>query len=362
MDYKIYAVPSHTTEKRTSGVDMARVIQPMQHLNGFKYKGHTFETKIFNPKDKDADWRKIAKEYDLIFFNYTVSAWAFAHMGASARHEGIPLVLDTDDNLWNVQPDNPSYPVFKDGSEHLRNFTSICNEVDHITTTNSYLKNVIRHNTQKRAEDISVLPNYIDLKLYKYRPKFKDTNDIQLLHFGSTTHFADLANEDFAKGIDMVFKQYPNVKLVTVGAFNPNYKRRWGARYENGFGHEDVYKWINEKFPKYLGESDILVVPLEDNLYTRCKSNIKWLEASSASLPGVWQNIRQYQECIDGTNGFLAYTAQEWYEGISKMIDDKQLRKSMGKQAFNNIQDWRIEDKIHTYAQMFIDVIDRHKK
>lgn len=354
---KIYAVPSHVTDKRMSGVDFARVVQPMNYLNGFELDDYKFEVKVYDViKDKkDADWRKIAKEYDIIFFNYTVSAWAFAYMGAMVRKENKIMVLDVDDSLWDVQPDNPSYIVFQKDKEHIKNFTAICNEVDYITTTNKYLKNVIIHNTNQQRNRIDIFPNYIDLDIYKFRPRFKDTNEIQLIHFGSTTHFADLANKEFADGIDRIFKNYPNVKLLTVGAFNPRYKRRWGTRYNNGFGDRDVYTWINEKFPGYMEESDILVVPLEDNIYTKCKSNIKWLEASSAKLPGVYQDMRQYSESIEeGKTGFLAKRSKDWYKGIKKMIDNKDLRKEVGENAFKEIKEnWQMKDHVKEYAEFF---------
>ena len=354
---KIYCVPSHTTDERISGVDFARVIQPMQHLNGKVVDGVKFVTKVYDPKkdSKTADWRKIAKKYDIIFFNYTVSAWAVAHMGVMARHYKKLLIMDSDDSLWDVQPDNPAFTVFEKGKGHIENFTAICDEVDYMTTTSGYLRNVIVHNTHKKHGDIEVFPNYVDFGLYKYRPKFKDTHDIQLLHFGSTTHFLDLANEEFAKGIDKVFRNYPNVGLVTVGAFDPGYQDRWGTRYESMRGHVDVYKWISDKFPGFMEESDILVVPLEDNVYTRCKSNIKWLEASSAKLPGVWQNIRQYKECVrDGENGFLVSSREDWYNAIAKLIDDKEMRKRAGETAFNDVEKgWQMKDHAADYGRYF---------
>lgn len=356
---KIFAVPSHQTKERTSGVDMARVIQPMKYLDGYEYKNYKFKVKTFTDPEEKMNWLDVAKEYDIIFFNYTASAWSFAAMGAMARKFGKKLILDTDDNLWDVQKDNPSYVVYHKGSEHIHNFSAICREVDHITTTNKYLRNVISKNARVNINKLSVIPNYIDLDLYTHRNKFKDDNQVQLLHFGSTTHFIDLANSQFEKGIDMVFKDYPNVNLVTVGAFLPKYKRMWGTRYNNAFGHTDVYKWIKEKFPTYMKDTDILVTPLENNMYTRCKSNIKWLEGSSAKLPGVWQKIRQYEETIeDGKTGLLAESAEDWYKAISKLIEDKKLRKSIGENAFNEVEkNWQIQSNVDKYAKLFVDMI-----
>lgn len=355
---RVFALPSHQTKERTSGVDFARVIQPMLALNGYKDEEVEFEVTLFNIEEK-TDWLHVAQNYDIIFFNYLQNPWGFAAMGAMARKHGVKLIMDLDDSLWNIKSDNPAASVFAKGSDNIRNFTAICNEVDYITCTNSYLKNVIINNTYKRPEKIFVFPNYIDLERYSHRSPFKDTEEIILTHFGSTTHFMDLCDEEFTKGIDKVMSEYPNVKLRTVGSFIPRYRARWGLRYENAYGDTDIYKWIANKFPGFMDETDILVVPLINDLYNRCKSGIKYLEASSAKKPGVYQRIRQYEELVDGENGLLAYRADEWYEAIKKLIDDKELRRSMGEKAFETVEkEHQMKDKVVDYAEFFKEILD----
>ena len=351
-EIKIFALPSHQTKQRTSGVDFARIIQPMEHLN--KLPG--FKVNIFDIHSKENPmWDKVAKEHDFVFLNYIGNAWAFAAMGAMVRKNKKKIVFDLDDSLWDILPDNQAHKVYHTGSEALRNFTSMCDEVDYMTCTNTYLRNIIVHNTKKTHDKIGIFPNYIDLKVYKHRPKFKDTHDIRLLHFGSTTHFISLQNEEFEKGIDKIFKEYPNVIFKTVGAFIPKFKDKWGQRYEHGYGHMDVHTWIEDKYPDFMDEADIILAPLTDNKYNRCKSSIKFLEAGAAKKPGVWQDIRQYKEIVDGKNGFLANYADDWYGGIKKLIEDKKLRKSVGEKAFKTVNKWRIEKHIDKYAKLFSD-------
>jgi glycosyltransferase involved in cell wall biosynthesis len=104
-----------------------------------------------------------------------------------------------------------------------------------------------------------------------------------------------------------------------------------------------------------MDESDIMVVPLTDNVYNRCKSNIKWSESGSACKPGVWQRIRQYADCIKvGHTGFLASTSQEWYDSIKTLIEDPELRKRMGKEVFQEVKkNWTIQGHIKDYAEYF---------
>jgi len=373
---KIFAVPSHGNEERVQAVDFARIIQPMKFLNGYSDKEVEFEVKIFDidavkltakiSKEEQSklgfDWETVAKNYDIVYFNYMANPWQFAAMGAMVRKYNKIIVLDVDDALWNVLPDNLSaYEAWKPGSDNIRNFNSICNEVDYITVTNRYLKNVVLNNTTKSADRVIIFPNYVDLDLYSHRSEFKDDGKIQLTHFGSGTHFISLEEKEFVSGIDRVMKEYPNVTFKTVGAHKSKFKMKWGKRYNHAFGSIDIYDWVKNFFPKYMDETDIMVVPLTDNIYNRAKSSIKFIESASAKKPGVWQNIRQYQEVIkDGENGFLAKTAKEWHESIKALIDDAYFRRKAGEAAFKTMEDnWQMKDHTIDYADFFKSILTR---
>ena len=111
-----------------------------------------------------------------------------------------------------------------------------------------------------------------------------------------------------------------------------------------------------------MDKCDIFVTPLHNNPYTICKSSIKFLEASSTKKVGIWQRIRQYDEVINGENGLLATTADEWYLAIKKLIDNKKLRREMGKNAYKTIKDkWQVKDHIKDYAENFIDIFENYK-
>ena len=340
-----------------AGVDFVRVIQPIQQLN----KVGGVETEVYNPREVDnALWSNITKEFDLIYFNYLTMDIGYAAMGMLARRNNCKLVMDIDDNLWSILPDNTAYKVLKKGSPGLHIITSIINDVDYVTCTNSYLKNAVVNNSYKRHEFVEVLPNYIDLDLYKTRPPFKDTHEVVIGHFGSTTHFKSLGGEEFVKAMDRLMLEYPNIKFITIGSFFGAYKEKWGKRYEYSFGDMDILKWI-DKMPKFMENIDILVAPLDVNVYNRAKSSIKFIENSSFKKPGCWQRIRQYEEIVNnGVNGFLCETKGDWYNNLKKLIDDKELRRKMGEEAFNTTQkDWTIQGNIQKYADFFRKVIDK---
>ena len=360
---KILATPGHITETGVAGVDFARVIQPMEHLG----KHPDFQVDILTPElDKFSTvrtWYERAQKYDVFYLNYNNNPQGFAAMGCMAKKCKKLIVTDLDDNLWNIKPDNTAFHTFKKGSDGLRTVTAIFNESDYLTCTNQYLKNVICFNTNIPHQKVKVFPNYIDLDLYKHRCKTRDDFDIKIVHFGSTSHFADLANKEFMDGLGLLFNEYPNVHFKTIGAFISEFRNRFGKRYSHGYGSQSLYTWVKDKYPEFMDDADIFVTPLVDDIYTMCKSSIKFIEVSAAKIPGVWQDMRQYREVIKhGKNGYLAKTADDWYRHIKALVDSVALRKKMGENAFKTVEkDWQMKDRVEDYANFFRRIVDKNQ-
>ena len=353
---RVFGMPSHTFVDRVSGTDYVRVIQPLRFLDGYEDEDVSFDVTVYDhSKNKSFDWRDVFRDNDVIYFNYTTNDIGYAIMGLMAQKYNRKLICDIDDDLFDIQEDNPAYEAFKAGSWGRTVCKAIMGDVAHVTVTNSHLKHSMEFNT--KAKGITVIPNYIDLKLYKHRSPFRDTHKIKAIYFGSTTHFNDLDSPPFVAAMDRIMRNFPNFTFQTIGAFIPKFRRRWGERYEQGFGHIDVLKWI-EMMPKFMDQADFMVVPLVNNTYTRSKSSIKFLEGSSYKIPGVWQKIRQYNEVVkDGVNGFLASTEEEWYNAIVKLITDVELRRKMGEEAFKSIQPWQMKHHVKEYVDLFKNVL-----
>lgn len=352
-------MPSHTFIDRVSGTDFVRIIQPMKYLNGYVYKDTKFEVTVFDhSKGKSFDWRDILQEYDIVYFNYTTNDVGYAIMGCLAQKYKKRLVCDVDDDIFNILTDNPAYEIFKKGAWGRTVVEAVLDDVFHVTCTNSHLKHSIEFNTKKTTDKITVLPNYVDLSVYKHRSPFKDRGYYKAIHFGSSTHSSSIYNEVFVKAVDRVMKEYPNFSFLTIGSFIPALRNKWGRRYEQGFGDGDLMKWI-KLMPKFMDDADFLLVPLINNTYNRSKSSTKYNETSSYKIPGIYQNIRQYNEVIEnGVNGYLCSTEDEWYNAITSLIKDAKLRQAMGENAYRTVEEKHtIQGNIKAYAETFIKIM-----
>lgn len=358
----IFAFPSHSPGKHVSGVDFPRVIQPMKALNGYKTDEVEFQVDLWDGEkltDKQTD--VLLSNYDILFMNYTLDDWTYARFGAMARKHNVKIVMDLDDGIWKINKDNTVYDLYKKGSKGIGTLTCIINDVDYVTCTNSYLRNVIVNETLKHHENVAAFHNCIDLKIYNQVPEFKDTVDITITHYGSSSHFTDLKDAEFQKGMERIMADYPNVKFLTVGSFFGELKEKWGRRYEEEFGALNFMEWATKRFPEVMAKTDIFVAPLTDNVYNRCKSDIKRSEVATAKKPFVGQNIRQYQECItNGIDGFLCSTADDWYNAIKQLCNDKELRRSMGEAGYKRVlKNRQVKDLVKDWAEFFIKVLDK---
>jgi len=56
----------------------------------------------------------------------------------------------------------------------------------------------------------------------------------------------------------------------------------------------------------------------------------------------------------DGVNGFLASETSEWVDKVSRLIDDHQLRKRLGKEARQTvISHYSVKSQQATYLKAF---------
>jgi len=89
---------------------------------------------------------------------------------------------------------------------------------------------------------------------------------------------------------------------------------------------------------------DIALAPLHDTIFTRAKSDIKYLDYAAIAAPGIFSNIPVYSETIrHGENGLLAdNTTQAWETALEALISNPDLRQSIANQAVRNLYRARI--------------------
>jgi len=304
-----------------------------------------------------------------IFVLPRVCELEFINILPQFRERGCKIVIDHDDNMFEVSPFSPHYeetgtedvfvnfqgerhPMWIDERhawkyKHLKtqpnfidmqrnkirkeNFILAMQEADCVTVTQPILAEVYK----PYAKKVVVLPNCVDMNIWKKLP-FMPREDIRLYWSGGSSHYEDWCV--LAEVLPIIMEKYPQVKLVLFGAvFEGTLKNIPKDRYE-------FHPWIAT--PAYhlksaILDPDICVIPLYENEFSKCKSPIKWIEMGALGIPCVTSYYSPYKEIASEDNGIFIENndKQAWIEGISLLIEDVALRKKISENAHKTVED-----------------------
>jgi len=344
--------------KSKSGCDWYRCEQPLLKIAENK----AAHVRFFNKGD-DIGWfatdeaaQKVQGMFEWadIIFIPRLSEGRLIHAMEGFRKLGKRVVTDWDDNIFKVNPLSPSYRQF--GTEEIRwkmDDGSLLDgwidkkniDLEKNRLTQKALVEGIEYSDAfivtgeglKEAyspyhKNIYVCPNSIDLKLWKRMP-LKEHEGVRMGWFGGNSHY-----EDWRTICAPILKNFmstnPNVTLVIMG-------EQWPSLLD-GIDPKRVefHQWVHiEAYPykAALLDLDFAVIPLVDNEFNRGKSPVKWLEMAALEIPSVTSFVKPYSEVMDlvPDNGIFieGNSASSWYEGMTTLARNADLRKSIGSAA-----------------------------
>lgn len=146
---------------------------------------------------------------------------------------------------------------------------------------------------------------------------------------GTKAHNRDFS-EIVAPALLDVLAAYPQCRLVIVGYLRLD--RRFDA-FEQRISR---FPFIDnlDTYWSILASCDINISVLHAGPIADCKSEIKWLEAAMVGVPSIVSATRAYQEVLtDGATALLARDSADWQRHLRSLIEDKDLRRTIGAQA-----------------------------
>lgn len=199
---------------------------------------------------------------------------------------------------------------------HRRRFRRTLQKADIVLVGSSYLAQQAR----PWARRIVILPLGLAAADYHPAPARPDDGRIRMVWIGSA------ATLDYIRLLTPVIEKlaarYPQLVLRLIG------DEFFDIR---GIQMEKI-RWTPHARSWCLGDCDIGLAPLPDNPFTRGKCSFKVLEYSASGLPVVGSPIGTNPDHIlDGRTGYLADTPQQWFEALSRLIDNPVLRIEMGQ-------------------------------
>jgi glycosyltransferase involved in cell wall biosynthesis len=170
---------------------------------------------------------------------------------------------------------------------------------------------------------VNVIPNFLNQEQIKVSKeimerksenKFCRTEDIHLGYFsGTPSHKFDF--DILTDVLSEILGDNPRVRIRFVGFIDsPKFISRFGSRIDR-FSLTD---YQNLQF--LIGQTEVNLVPLQNNNFTKCKSNLKIFEAAAVGSFSVASDVPELIESIDKIKLGLISRQSEWKSMIIKAI------------------------------------------
>lgn len=363
----IEATWNNTKNKDYSGVGYYRMVLPAKFIkeHNINIIGSNIKTLTEN---KDDVLRFIFEKYDIVVTKAIDNPSACSQICYWAKEYGKKLVVDLDDNYFEVRPDQPGYKWYYPGSQKRAILSAYLSFADHIIVSTQTLKDYYEKwfkEVYKIDKPITVIPNYNDLKEFNYRYKGnRENNKIRIGWQGSTTHFADL--KMVMPVIKKLMDKYHNLYVDFMGGIEVNQIRDlFGKFKDEDFKRVTIVggtpSWAGYPYKLSKTKWDIGICPLIDDEFNRNKSHIKWMEYATYKIPSVASDVYPYREPINGVKviehgktGFLAKTQKDWEKYLTKLIESRELREEIGNNAYEYIKkEWQMKDHYKQYEELF---------
>jgi glycosyltransferase involved in cell wall biosynthesis len=315
----------------------------MKHFE--KYK----DAKDFTEEELQATVDDL-KQYDVIWGSYTsfMHGMVFALCSMVADKYGVKFVLDIDDNMFAINPDNIGWWL-KMSHEKTHELQTIIRNAKYVTTTNEALANVLRERLDAK---VKVVPNFIS----KYHPECTPDNGdkIKIGYFGGASHFNDLHKTGMLPALQRIMHEHKNVYFESAGMTIEYYLPKKRYYYNPG---ARGWAWTNEIFPNL--NFDIALGPLTDAIFNKSKSDIKWQESTRLGAAFIGSNIRPYAETVKhGVDGLIVEnTEEDWYKALKKLVEDETYRKKLVTNARKRLdKEFALEKNWHVLKEALEDL------
>jgi glycosyltransferase involved in cell wall biosynthesis len=286
------------------------------------------------------------RKYDIFILQRVIWNKHIENFLDEAKRQGKIVFFETDDLVFD-----PSYLPMMDYYQYMgaEEKSWYENGIGREILENNFVKNVVV-STDFLAS--AVVAKYPDKKVWvsynkmgsdqvkaaeaayqKRQAVQEEHTTLRLGYFsGSRSHNKDF--ETIAPVIVHILEENPAARLVIVGHLELD------ARFAGVMQQVETINFVPlKKLPELIASVDINLAPLEvENPFCQAKSAVKYWEAGIVGVPTVTAATPDFVRCISqGKNGFVATTEADWYEALTKLLQDADLRTRIGQAAREDV-------------------------
>lgn len=301
---------------------------------------------------------------DIVVFHRPMTQQAL-DLAVKLKKIGKKIVLDNDDTykrdsgvpiIMSRMLENPEEKLAMIDTG-LKEFAKLA---DMVTVSTEFLADEYRDVN----DNVVVLDNCVDKRDW-FVPKKNGTDKVRIGIIGSVA-----SNKDYEQIIPFLdtIKDRDDVQIVlfalppktegtklAVELYKPEFDfwKQYNPEWHHFVPMKEYTKKLNDL------KLDIILIPRYDNYFNRCKSNLKFLEASMLKVPVVAQGFEDglspYQvDKEDADHMMICKTPDEWIQSINNLISNKKIRETIGEEAYNYVlEKYDIKNNKHKWAEAY---------
>lgn len=159
---------------------------------------------------------------------------------------------------------------------------------------------------------------------------------------GSQGHEIDLA--EILEALAAFIMDDPNRRLMLIGHFKPEHLPEGLIQQveTTKFGTYALYL-------EALARANCAVMPLCDDIFNRCKSAVRVLDASAVAVPSLVGTVGDLAAVVKhGETGFVSVRPSDWIDALETLAADPALQRKMGQAARDELEArWHGSDGAH---------------
>ena len=255
---------------------------------------------------------------------------------------GIWLVYEIDDVL--LYDEIPKYNLARKhfNPEILGNSVKeIFDACDLVTVTTQELADLYMTRLNQPKNKFVVIPNYLPrwwigetFSVERQLKQFDEQRRRPHIAFACSTNHFDVNNEnggidDFTEIMPWIKRNIDKYQFIFVGGLPQQLKKEAEDHKVIVQQPSDIFNYPREMLMRKI---DLLIAPLIDSPFNRCKSNIKWLEMAALGIPMLGQNICTYNKY---TNQVFNNTddIEKW---IDRLFFERDSREFLANMIISN--------------------------
>ena len=299
---------------RKRGVELTFESFEFDELNSLLYRrGHVLQ-KLWLVSRAFARRVKVLRaihQYDAVYIFREAALLGPPIFERWIHRSGVPMIFDFDDAIFvrYVSPSNGYLSYLKFPSKTQ----TICRLAAHVIAGNPYLADY----AGTANGHVSIVPTTIDTE--KYTAGSRPVSDPLVI--GWSGSYSTVQHLDTLRGALLRLSAKQRFRLRVIGT--PNFELP-GVDVE-------AMVWRSETEVADLRAIDIGIMPLPDDQWSRGKCGLKALQYMALGIPTICSPVGVNSDIIvDGENGFIAATEDEWVEKLTRLLESASLRERFG--------------------------------